>query len=182
MELTLLYTIIGFLLAGMSVFGNDSIQTLGTFIAAKKKWYKWYVLAAAASIALAGTLTYGWIVYDGDITFGRLNKIPYIEIQWYHAVAPAVLVLLTRVGIPVSTTFLVLSAFASTVVLEKVLLKSIIDDVKNITLLFNAFWFVISKFINEKLDEVEDKWIGFWRNSVGCFWFFMVHLVNARCS
>ena len=40
MELTLLYTIIGFLLAGMSVFGNDSIQTLGTFIAAKKKWYK----------------------------------------------------------------------------------------------------------------------------------------------
>ena len=27
-------------------------------------------------------------------------------------------------------------------------------------------WIVISKFINEKLDEVEDKWIGFWRNSV----------------
>ena len=27
-------------------------------------------------------------------------------------------------------------------------------------------WVVISKFINEKFDEVEDKWIGFWRNSV----------------
>ena len=27
-------------------------------------------------------------------------------------------------------------------------------------------WIVISKFINEKLDEVSDKWIGFWRNSV----------------
>ena len=27
-------------------------------------------------------------------------------------------------------------------------------------------WIIISKFINEKLDEVEDKWIGFWRNSV----------------
>ena len=27
-------------------------------------------------------------------------------------------------------------------------------------------WIVISKFINEKLDEVNDKWISFWRNSV----------------
>ena len=27
-------------------------------------------------------------------------------------------------------------------------------------------WIVVSKFINEKFDEVEDKWIGFWRNSV----------------
>ena len=25
---------------------------------------------------------------------------------------------------------------------------------------------MVSKFINEKFDEVEDKWIGFWRNSV----------------
>ena len=93
MELSFIYAVIGFSLAALSVFGNDSIQTLGTFIAAKKKWYKWYVLATAASVVLVGTLTYGWIVYDGDITFGRLNKIPYIEIQWYHAVAPLVLVL-----------------------------------------------------------------------------------------
>ena len=27
-------------------------------------------------------------------------------------------------------------------------------------------WIVISKLINEKLDEVDEKWIGFWRNSV----------------
>ena len=41
MELTLVYTIIGFGLAGWSVIANDSIQTLGTFIASKKKiWSK----------------------------------------------------------------------------------------------------------------------------------------------
>ena len=114
---------------------------------------------------MAGTLTYGWIVYDGDITFGRLNKIPYIEIQWYHAVAPAVLVLLTRIGIPVSTTFLVLSAFASTVVLEKVLLKSIVGYAIAATSAY-IIWFVISKFINEKDDEITDpKRQVFWRNS-----------------
>ena len=32
MEMSLIYTIIGFGLAGWSVIGNDSIQTLGTFI------------------------------------------------------------------------------------------------------------------------------------------------------
>jgi len=48
MDMTLLYTVIGFALAGYSVIANDSIQTLGTFIASKKKWFKWYVLAGSA--------------------------------------------------------------------------------------------------------------------------------------
>ena len=52
MELTLIYTIIGFALAGWSVIANDSIQTLGTFIASKQKWFKWYTLASAASAAM----------------------------------------------------------------------------------------------------------------------------------
>ena len=93
----------------------------GTFIASNQR-FKWYWLATAGSAVLAFTLIYGWTINDGDITFGRLNKIPYQTIQWYHACAPLILVLLTRGGIPVSTTFLVLSAFASTVnkpILEK---------------------------------------------------------------
>ena len=126
MELTLIYTIVGFGLAGWSVIGNDSIQTLGTFIASKEKWFKWYTLATAASAAMALTIAYGWWKYGGDISYGRLTRIPYQEIQWYHAVAPGILLLLTRIGIPVSTTFLVLSAFASTVVLEKMLIKSVV--------------------------------------------------------
>ena len=36
MDLTLIYTVVGFALAGYSVIANDSIQTLGTFIASKK--------------------------------------------------------------------------------------------------------------------------------------------------
>ena len=27
-------------------------------------------------------------------------------------------------------------------------------------------WILVSKFINEKFDEVDEKWIGFWRNAV----------------
>ena len=165
MEMTLVYTVIGFALAGYSVIANDSIQTLGTFIASKKKWFKWYVLAGSASSVMILALAWGWYSYDGDISYGRLTRIPYQEIQWYHAVAPAILLLLTRVGIPVSTTFLVLSAFASTVVLEKMLLKSVVGYGLAATVAYIA-WIVVSKFINEKLDEVDEKYIGFWRNSV----------------
>ena len=166
MEMTTIYTIVGFALAGYSVIANDSIQTLGTFIASKQKWFKWYTLASAASFVMILAITWGWYSYDGDISYGRLNRIPFQEIQWYHAVAPAILLVLTRVGIPVSTTFLVLSAFASTVVLEKMLVKSIVGYGIAAAVAYLC-WIVISKFINEKFDEVtEDKWISFWRNSV----------------
>ena len=166
MEMTLIYTVIGFGLAGYSVIGNDSIQTLGTFIASKQKWFKWYVLASAASFVMILALAWGWYSYNGDISYGRLNRIPYQEIQWYHAVAPAILLVLTRVGIPVSTTFLVLSAFASTVVLEKMLMKSVVGYGLAAMVAY-VCWIGVSRFINEKFDEVKgDFWISFWRNSV----------------
>ena len=166
MELTLVYTIVGFGLAGWSVIANDSVQTLGTFIASKQKWFKWYTLASAASAAMIVTVCYGWWRYGGDISYGRLTQIPYQEIQWYHAVAPGILLFLTRIGIPVSTTFLVLSAFASTVVLEKMLIKSVVGYGLAAILAY-VCWIAISKFINEKFDEITTEWkIAFWRNAV----------------
>ena len=153
MDLTLIYTIIGFSLAAYSVIANDSVQTLGTFIASNQR-FKWYWLATAASLVLAFTLLYGWSINNGDITFGRLNKIPYQQIQWYHAGAPLILLILTRVGIPVSTTFLVLSAFASTVVLEKVLVKSVMGYGLAAVIAY-AMWLIVSKYINEKFDKVK---------------------------
>ena len=173
MDLTLIYTVVGFSLAAYSVIANDSVQTLGTFIASNQR-FKWYWLATAASAVLTFTLIYGWNVNDGDITFGRLNKIPYQTIQWYHAAAPLILVLLTRGGIPVSTTFLVLSAFASTVVLEKVLMKSVIGYGLAAMIAY-IVWIGVSYFINEKFDKVQEKhrraWvIGQWITT-GFLWY-----------
>ena len=173
MDLTLVYTVIGFSLAAYSVVANDSVQTLGTFMASNQR-FKWYWLATAASTVLALTLIYGWNVNDGDITFGRLNKIPYQTIQWYHAAAPLILVILTRVGIPVSTTFLVLSAFASTVVLEKVLMKSVVGYGLAAMVAY-LVWLTVSYFINEKFDKVKENhrraWvIGQWCTT-GFLWY-----------
>ena len=65
MEITLLYSIIGFLLAAYSVVANDSVQTLGTFIASNSQRFKWYYLWIAASSVLLFTLWYGWSMNVG---------------------------------------------------------------------------------------------------------------------
>ena len=80
MDIHTLYALIGFMLAAYAVIGNDSVQTLGTFIASNIRVFKWYWLWAAASAVLVFTLFHGWYINDGDISYGRLDHIPYIEI------------------------------------------------------------------------------------------------------
>ena len=105
MELVTLWMGIGFLFAAYSVIANDSVQTLGTWIASNNERVNWKVMWVAASSVLLWALWYGWYMYGGDISYGRLNKIPFQEIQWYHAAAPGLLLILTRIGVPVSTSF-----------------------------------------------------------------------------
>ncbi|MBU0799835.1 MAG: hypothetical protein KKA05_02420, partial [Alphaproteobacteria bacterium] len=173
MDIHDIFALTGFMLAAYAVIGNDSVQTLGTFIASNTRVFKWYWLWLAASAVLVTTLTYGWIAYQGDLSYGRLDKIPYQEIQWYHAAAPLVLVLLTRTGIPVSTTFLVLSVFASTVVLQDMLVKSIVGYGVAAVSAY-ALWMVLSRFINEKFNLVKREHRGYWRAaqwlSTGFLW------------
>ena len=166
MDATLLYTIVGFTLASYSVIANDSVQTLGTWIASNSNKFKWYFMWMAASLVLLFTLWYGWFVNNGDISYGRLTKIPYQTVEWYHAVAPMILVALTRFGVPVSTTFLVLSAFASTVVLEKVLLKSAMGYMVAAAAAY-LIWLAVSKFWETKkeIPESHEKW---WRVAQWC--------------
>ncbi len=151
-----LWMFLGFLFAAYSVVANDSVQTLGTWMASNQNKFKWYYLWAAATIVLWFTIWWGWNINDGDITYGRLNKIPFQEIQWYHACAPLILLLLTRVGIPVSTSFLVLSAFASTFVLEKMLVKSIIGYALAAIVAYAA-WNIIERIIDEKKNKITNK-------------------------
>ena len=161
MELVSVYMCVGFLLAAYSVIANDSVQTLGTWIASNSERFKWYNLWVSATGVLLFTLWFGWAVNDGDISYGRLAKIPFQEIQWYHAVAPLVLVALTKLGVPVSTTFLVLSAFASGVVFEKMLIKSALGYVVSAGAAY-VVWLGVSRWLETKADipAGQDRW---WR-------------------
>ena len=178
MELITLWMGIGFLFAAYSVIANDSVQTLGTWIASNNQKVNWKIMWGAASAVLLWALWYGWYMYGGDISYGRLNKIPFQEIQWYHAMAPALLLILTRVGVPVSTSFLVLSAFASTYVLEKMLMKSMMGYAVAAVAAY-VIWIGVSKLLDEAKPVKENHkiyWrIGQWFTTGFLWWTWLSH-------
>lgn len=178
MDALTLWSLLGFLFAAYAVIANDSVQTLGTWIASNNERFNWKVLWAASSAVLLWAIWYGWYAYGGDISYGRLNKIPWQEVQWYHAMAPLVLLLLTRVGVPVSTSFLVLSAFASTFVLEKMLMKSMMGYVVAATFAY-AVWYFVSRWLDETKpvkEEHKKYWrIGQWVTTGFLWWTWLSH-------
>jgi hypothetical protein len=103
----------GFIVAAYAIVANDSIQTLGTFLSSNSHRPWWLLWLYACSI-LVSVMVYGWFVHFGDIAYGRLTRFPEpaAGISWIHAVPPVFILLLTRFGVPVSTTFLILTVFA----------------------------------------------------------------------
>ena len=162
MEVLNIWAIAGFLLASYSVIANDSIQTLGTFIASNKESVNWKWLWLFGAGIFTTAIVYCWITTGGDIAYGRLSRIEYIQPQWYHVVAPAILLILTRYGIPVSTTFLVFSAFASQVVLEKIVVKSIVGYGVAAVAAY-LIWLLIISYVDEKENRVHAHNIKYWR-------------------
>lgn len=107
---------VGFFFAAYSAIANDSIQTIGTFLAsnADKKW--WVLWLFIGGIFLV-TVSYSWFVFDGDVTYERLTTKGFDQTPqsfvFLQVAAPLFLLILTRLRMPVSTTFLLLSVFAT---------------------------------------------------------------------
>lgn len=110
----------GFLLAAYSAVSNDSIQTIGTFIASNAD-RKWYVLWLYIGSIFLITVTVSWVLYEGDVSFQRLHarepdgSLSFPQpgsFEFLQIAAPIFLLVLTRLRMPVSTTFLLLSSFA----------------------------------------------------------------------
>jgi len=171
--LSTIFGAVGFLLAAYAVIGNDSAQTLGTFISSNKKKTDWRLMWAFTSVILASTLMYGW--YQGDIAFGRLNSIPLPEqFKWYHAAAPMLLLGLTRYGVPVSTTLLTLSAFSSGLVLEKIIMKSALGYGVAAIAAY-AIWMGLTRVMNEKI-PIREKNKKYWTVAQWCSTGFLWHM------
>lgn len=120
---------VGFALAGYSAIANDSIQTIGTFIASnddKKWWWLWLWIGTIFLITVAAS----WYLYDGDVSHQRLTTKGFSEqpdsFTFLQIAAPIFLMMLTRMRMPVSTTFLLLSSFTvDASAIGKVLMKSL---------------------------------------------------------
>ncbi|HLU88952.1 MAG TPA: hypothetical protein VKZ51_03910 [Cyclobacteriaceae bacterium] len=140
----------GFILAAYSAIANDSIQTIGTFIASNSKT-KWYWLWLFMGLIFVGTVLYSWITHNGDVSYERLqvrglDQAPD-EIVFLQLAAPIVLLVMTRLRMPVSTTFLLLNVFtyeAGTIVgvMEKSFIGYLLAFFMGIIV-----WFVLERFV-----------------------------------
>lgn len=148
---------IGFILAAFSVIGNDVIQTLGTFIQSNSKAAWWKLFLYIGGI-LALVLFLGWMMNGGDATYGRLDKIdrPDQLTIWY-LIPPILLIFITRFGLPVSTTFLILSIFSTDVVLGGMLLKSISGYGLAFISAYIIYYYVLYSFEKPKKGESEPE-------------------------
>lgn len=161
-----IYMLVGFALAAYSIVANDAIQTLGTFLSSNAN-RPWWVLWIFACTILSAILIYGWVAYGGDASYGRLSsKFPMPEggLSWIHILPPLVILVLTRFGIPVSTTFLVLTVFvfADIKTVESMLTKSALGYV---VAFFSAI--LLYRFVFKRMTEYFDRTAG---NPVPNYW------------
>jgi hypothetical protein len=124
----------GFMLAGYSAIANDSIQTIGTFIASNQKrpwWILWLFIGGVFVLTILDSLRVydgafwakplaigsGELQWSGDVSHDRLAAKGFSEapqaFEYLQLAAPIFLLILTRLRVPVSTSFLILTCFAT---------------------------------------------------------------------
>ncbi|TGK07526.1 hypothetical protein EHO59_05330 [Leptospira semungkisensis] len=112
-----------FCISAFSVAGNDAVQTVGTFIESKKAVH-WFPKLAALGGLLAAVLIYAWFSGNRELHFHRLDHFAEVsEFNFLQLIAPLILVVITRMRSPISTTFLILGLFGGQNI-EKMLTKS----------------------------------------------------------
>ncbi len=165
---------VGFAFAGYSAIANDSIQTIGTFITSNRHKAWWVLWLFMGGIFLL-TATYSFITFEGDVSYQRLASKGFetapTEFSYLQIAAPLFLLVLTRLRMPVSTTFLLLTSFATDVgSVGKVLSKSLTGYVLAFGVAM-VVWMLASRAIDRWMTgEPHRAWrVGQWVTS-GILW------------
>ena len=158
-----IFMITGFLLSLYACVANDAIQTLGTFLNTTKNRPVWQIWLYIGFVMVA-TFTIGWIVNDGDMAFGRLDRIPHAQtFYWWHILPPLVLLYLTKKGIPVATAFLIVSVFSSSTVVGLMIAKSFVGYVAALICSMVLYFFIARRvekiFLYMKNKPITKPWI-----------------------
>lgn len=165
---------VGFGFAGYSAIANDSIQTIGTFLASnhdKKWWVLWLYIGGIFLV----TVTSSFYLFDGDVSYQRLASKGFSEsptsFSFLQVAAPIFLLILTRLRMPVSTTFLLLSCFATsapgiTGVLGKSLSGYILAFVVGLIV-----WLVVTRLLEKKFTgDAKPYWMVIQWLTSGSLW------------
>lgn len=164
----------GFSVAAFSAISNDSIQTLGTFFSSNTR-KKWWVLWLFIGGLFLATITISYVLFDGDVSYQRLATKGFDQaptsFTYLQIAAPIFLIIFTRMRMPVSTTFLLLSSFAaSTGAIAMVLSKSLVGYA--IAFAFSFLIYVsVSKYLKKRFSGApSDIWTVIQWISSGALW------------
>ena len=152
---------VGFGLAGYSAIANDSIQTLGTFLTTNKK-RPWWLLWLFIGGILVATFIYDYLTEGQSIHFGRLDSIPQpTSFTYLQLLSPIILIILTRMKMPVSTSFLLLSTFSNAKTIQGMLTKTFMGYVVAFVVAF-IVWSLIAhwskQIFKDRKKEVSKIW------------------------
>lgn len=158
-----IFMITGFLLSLYACVSNDAIQTLGTFLNTTKNrpvWQIWLYVSAVMVI----TFVAGWIINDGDMAFGRLDRVPHAQVfYWWHVLPPVVLLYLTKKGVPVATAFLIISVFSAPKVIGLMVAKSFVGYILALISSLILYFIIARKvekiFLYMKNKPISTPWI-----------------------
>jgi len=169
-----------FVLTALSVIGNDVIQTLGTYISSNKGTHWGFQFLYIGSI-LVVTVLLGWYMNAGDVTYGRATELLMSpeRMGWWILLPPITLLVLTRFGIPISTTFLILATFSPQLLIGKMMVKSLLGYV-----IAFGFSFLFYVWASKKIKNIPNKngkiWMVLQWITTGILWatWLMQDLVN----
>lgn len=169
-----IFMIVGFLISLYACVSNDVIQTLGTFLSTTRERPVWQVWLFASTI-LVITFVSGWIINDGDMAFGLLDRIPHPNtFYWWHVLPPIILLYLTKKGIPVATSFLIISVFSSNTIIGMMIAKSFLGYVTALVVSLVLYFFIARKveryFLYTKNKPVSKIWISLKWISTAILW------------
>lgn len=169
---------LGFMFAGYSAVANDSIQTIGTFIASNsnRKWY--WLWLFIGSIFVAAILT-SWFWYSGDVSFQRLQSKGLAEAPasfgYLQVAAPVILLILTRMRIPVSTTFMLLTSFSGSLSTVTGMLQKSTSGYFIAFIVSISIWFLLAKPISRLVrGKAHPGWVLFQWFTSGFLWYLWI--------
>lgn len=165
---------VGFLFAAYAAVANDSIQTIGTFIASNRSKPWWSLWLFTGTIFLV-TVYCSWAKFDGDVSYERLASKGFEQaptsFTFLQVAAPLFLILLTRLRMPVSTTFLLLSSFATQ---SKGITSMLSKSLTGYVLAFGLavlLWASLGPWMNRKFQgEAHPSWRAFQWITSGILW------------
>lgn len=158
-----IFMILGFLISLYACVSNDVIQTLGTFLSTTRERPVWQVWLFASTILIV-TFVSGWVINDGDMAFGLLDRIPHPQtFYWWHVLPPIILLYLTKKGIPVATSFLIISVFSSNTIIGMMIAKSFLGYITALIVSLVLYFFIARRverlFLYTKNKPVSRIWI-----------------------